>query len=48
MLFNYEAWVAKTPASKLVCYVDVPDAMVGDCSYLQNLITAIEAYGSQS
>jgi len=48
MLLNYEAWVARTPAPKLARYVDVPDALVGDCTYLQNLVTAIEAYGSQS
>lgn len=47
MLFGYEAWIARTPASKLATYVDVPDALVGDCTYLQNLVTAIEAYGTE-
>jgi len=45
MLFNYEAWVAGTPATKLAYYTDVPDALLGDCTYLQNLVTAIETFG---
>ena len=46
MLFAYEAWVARTPASRLAYYVDVPDALIGDCTYLQNLVIAIESFGS--
>lgn len=45
MLFAYEAWVAGLPAATLARYTDVPDALIGDCSYLQNVVTAIEAQG---
>ena len=45
MLFGYEAYVAHADASKLAQYVDVPDALIGDCTYLQNLVIAIEAFG---
>lgn len=47
MLFNYEAWVRKLPAAQLALYTDVPDALIGDCTYLQNLVTAIEAFGKE-
>jgi len=26
----------------------VPDALIGDCYYLQNLVTAIESWGQTS
>lgn len=45
MLFNYFAWVRPAPAAELAARVDVPDALIGDCYYLQNLVTAIEAWG---
>jgi hypothetical protein len=45
MLFNYHAWVREEPARELALRVDVPDALIGDCYYLLNLVTAIEAYG---
>ena len=45
MLFSYLAWVRQKPAAELSRLVDVPDALVGDCYYLQNLVTAIEAWG---
>lgn len=45
MLFNFFAWVRNTPARELSLMVDVPDALMGDCYYLQNLVTAIEAWG---
>jgi hypothetical protein len=45
MLFHYFAWVRQKPASELGQLVDVPDALIGDCYYLQNLVTAIEAWG---
>ena len=48
MLLQYEAWIAGTPAAKLAYYVDVPDALVGDCTFIRNLVTAIEAFGQQS
>ena len=41
MLFNYFAWVRQAPANELRLLVDVPDALIGDCYYLQNLVTAI-------
>jgi hypothetical protein len=46
MLFNYEAWVRKLPAEQLAMYADVADALIGDCTYMQNLVTAIEAFGT--
>jgi hypothetical protein len=48
MLFNYFAWVRQTPARELSLLVDVPDALIGDCYYLQNLVTAIEACGQSN
>jgi len=45
MLFHYCAWVRKKSAEQLTALVDVPDALVGDCFYLQNLVTAIEGWG---
>jgi len=45
MLFAYEAYVAGADAGKLAQYVDVPDALIGDCTYLRNLVIAIEAFG---
>jgi hypothetical protein len=48
MLFNYFAWVRQKPANELRLLVDVPDALIGDCYYLQNTVTAIEAWGQTS
>jgi hypothetical protein len=45
MLFNYFAWVRQKPAGELRLLVDVPDTLIGDCYFLQNLVTAIEACG---
>jgi len=45
MLFNYFAWVRQAPANELRLLVDVPDALIGDCYYMQNLVTVIEACG---
>jgi hypothetical protein len=45
MLFNYFACVRQKPAKELSPLVDAPDALIGDCYYLQNLVTAIEAWG---
>lgn len=44
MLFNYAAWVWKKPAKELRMMVDVPDALTGDCFYLQNLVTTLEVF----
>ena len=46
MLFNYFAWVLDEAPEKLAYYLDVPDALVGDLYYLQNLVTTIESYGT--
>ena len=48
MLFNYFAWVRQKPAKDLTLLVDVPDALIGDCYYLQNLVTALEACGQST
>lgn len=45
MFFNYFAWVRQKPVKELRLLVDVPDALIGDCYYLQNLVTAIESLG---
>src|SRR3989344_8713709 len=46
-LFPYQRWILKDPPSKLRLYVDVPDALVGDYFYLQNLTRTIEAHGQE-
>jgi hypothetical protein len=46
MIFPLHAWVLKDSAETLRQYVDVPDALIGDYYYMQNLTRAIEAYGS--
>jgi hypothetical protein len=48
MLFGYEAWAAGTRPSRLAHYADVPDALIGDCTYLQNLVIAIESFGKET
>lgn len=45
MLFNYEAWVADVAPAQLRRWVDVPDALIGDYTYIRKLVTAIEAQG---
>ena len=45
MLFNYFAWVRNEQPQTLRYYLDVPDALVGDLYYIQNLVTTIESYG---
>ncbi len=45
MLFNYYAWVRNEPSATLRYYLDVPDALIGDLYYIQNLVTTIESYG---
>ena len=46
-LFNYFAWVRNDPPDRMAYYVDVADALLGDCYYIQNLVTAIEQYGTR-
>jgi len=48
MLFNYMAWVREEPKEKLRYYLDVPDALVGDCYFIQNLVTTLEAHGTRA
>ncbi len=45
MIFPLKAWVLQEPAIKLRTYVDVPDALIGDYYYMQNLVRTIEAHG---
>ena len=44
-LFPYHRWLLKDPPSQLRLYLDVPDALVGDYFYIQNLAGTIQAYG---
>ncbi|MBN2501165.1 MAG: hypothetical protein JXB38_10335 [Anaerolineales bacterium] len=46
MIFPLHAWVLDDSPEQLRIYVDVPDALIGDYYYMQNLVRAIEAYGS--
>jgi len=48
MLFNYFAWIKNAPPAQTALWVDVPDALVGDCYFIQNLVTAIEQFGARS
>lgn len=47
MLFPIHAWVIKEPPEKLRYYLDVPDALLGDLYYIQNLASTIESYGQR-
>jgi hypothetical protein len=47
MVFPLKAWVQKETATKLRTYLDVPDALLGDYYYLQNLVRTIEASGQE-
>lgn len=42
-LFQAKAWILDESREELVKYLDVPAFTVGDLSYIQNLVTAIEA-----
>jgi hypothetical protein len=42
-LFQAKAWILKQPREELVKYLDVPGFARGDCFYLHNLISAIDA-----
>ncbi|MCX5677106.1 MAG: hypothetical protein NTX87_19125, partial [Planctomycetota bacterium] len=42
-LFQAKAWVLKAPRQELVKYLDVPGFARGDCFYIHNLISALEA-----
>jgi hypothetical protein len=47
MVFPIKAWVQKEPASQLRKYLDVPQALIGDDYYIQNLVRTIEASGTE-
>ncbi len=47
MIFPLKSWVQKEPAAQLRKYLDVPDALLGDYYYIQNLIRIIEAHGQE-
>jgi hypothetical protein len=42
-LFQAKAWVLKEAREELVKYLDVPGFQRGDCFYIHNLISALEA-----
>ena len=42
-LFQAKAWILRQPREELVKYLDVPGFARGDCFYIHNLISAIEA-----
>jgi hypothetical protein len=42
-LFQAKAWVLKEPRDDLVKYLDVPAFARGDCHYIHNLVSALEA-----
>jgi len=42
-LFQAKAWVLSQPREELVKYLDVPGFARGDCFYIHNLLSAIEA-----
>lgn len=47
MLFPYHVWIKKDSVTTLRSYLDVPDALIGDDFYLQNIARTIEAAGQQ-
>ena len=42
-LFQAKAWILRQSREELVKYLDVPGFARGDCFYIHNLISAIEA-----
>jgi len=42
-LFQAKAWILKQPREELAKYLDVPGFRRGDCFYIHNLISALEA-----
>lgn len=46
MVFPLHAWILKDSSTKLRSYLDVPDPVIGDYYYLQNLTRTIESHGS--
>jgi len=38
-----KAWILKQPREELVKCLDVPGFALGDCFYIHNLVSAIEA-----
>lgn len=47
MLYPYMAWVRDTPPRQLAQWTDVPDALIGDCYYIENLVTCLESFGTR-
>jgi hypothetical protein len=47
MIFPLKVWVQNEPPTPLRKYIDVPDALIGDYYYMQNIARTIEAHGSQ-
>ncbi len=47
MIFPVKSWVQKESATQLRQYVDVPDALIGDYYYMQNLTRTIESSGTE-
>jgi len=47
MVFPLKAWVQKENPNQLRKYLDVPDAILGDYYYMQNLTRIIEAHGQE-
>jgi hypothetical protein len=47
MIFPAKVWIQKVPTSTLRLYLDVPDALLGDYYYMQNLTRTIEAHGTE-
>lgn len=47
IVFPLKAWVQKQNSSQLTRYVDVPDALVGDYYFMQNLTRTIQSYGEE-
>ncbi len=48
MIFPIHAWIKKDSPSQLRRYLDVPDALIGDFYYIQNLVRTIEAHGQEN
>lgn len=47
MVFPIKAWVQKESSLQLRKYIDVPDALIGDYYYMQNVARVIQASGTE-
>ena len=47
MVFPLKIWVQKESPQQLRVYLDVPDSLLGDYYYMQNLTRTIEAHGQE-